>query len=94
MIILIMQFSLASFYNVFAESNTEIAQHDETSQKNEEINFYYLSDMEYITTNRWSYAGYGSIMKDKNINGEKISLIIDGSKIIFNKKYLKGYHKL
>lgn len=41
--------------------------------------------MEYITTNRWSYAGYGSIMKDKNINGEKISLIIDGSKIIFNK---------
>ena len=31
MIILIMQFSLASFYNVFAESNTEIAQHDETS---------------------------------------------------------------
>ena len=85
MIILIMQFSLASFYNVFAESNTEIAQHDETLQKNEEINFYYLSDMEYITTNRWSYAGYGSIMKDKNINGEKISLIIDGSKIIFNK---------
>ena len=37
MIILIMQFSLASFYNVFAESNTEIAQHDETLQKNEEI---------------------------------------------------------
>ena len=64
MIILIMQFSLASFYNVFAESNTEIAQHDETLQKNEEINFYYLSDMEYITTNRWSYAGYGSIMKE------------------------------
>lgn len=33
MIILIMQFSLASFYNVFAESNTEIAQHDKTLQK-------------------------------------------------------------
>lgn len=48
-------------------------------------NYYYISDLDYITENRWSYAGYGNIMKDKNIDGGKISLLMDGTRVYFNK---------
>lgn len=41
--------------------------------------------MEYITDNRWSYAGWGNIMKDKNIEGGTISLLLDGSRVYFKK---------
>lgn len=48
-------------------------------------NYYYISDMDYITENRWSYAGWGEIKKDKNIEDGKISLLINGERVFFNK---------
>lgn len=50
-----------------------------------EDNYRYISDMDYITDNNWSYAGWGNIMKDKNIEGGSISLLIDGSRVYFRK---------
>ena len=48
-------------------------------------NYYYISDMDYISANKWSYVGWGKIKKDKNIEGKKISLLVDGEKVFFNK---------
>lgn len=48
-------------------------------------NYYYLSDLEYITEDRWSYAGWSDIMKDKNSDGATISLLIDGKQVFFGK---------
>ena len=48
-------------------------------------NFVYLSDLDYIEDDNWSYAGYGTIKKDKNIEDGTISLIINGTKKIFVK---------
>ena len=50
-----------------------------------EKDYYYISDMEYITENNWSYVGWGEIKKDKNIENGKISLLIDGEKVYFDK---------
>lgn len=55
------------------------------TDKTTENNYYYISDLEYITENRWSYVGYGNIMKDKNIDGGKISLLMDGTRVYFSK---------
>lgn len=51
----------------------------------EQNNYYYISDLDYITENNWSYVGYGNIMKDKNIDGGIISLLIDGTRVYFTK---------
>lgn len=40
-------------------------------------NFYYISDLDYVSENRWSYPGWGEIKKDTNIDGDTISLLID-----------------
>lgn len=53
--------------------------------ENKKENYYYISDLNYITENNWSYPGYGKIMKDKNTNGGTISLLIDGTRAYFNK---------
>ena len=47
----------------------------------------YMSDLDYITDNNWSYNGWSGhdIQKDKNPEGNTISLIVDGKKKIFLK---------
>lgn len=47
--------------------------------------YKYLSDLEYITENNWSYAGWGEIKKDKNIEDGQISLLVDGTRVYFSK---------
>ena len=46
-----------------------------------------MSDLDYITDNNWSYNGWSGhdIQKDKNPEGNTISLIVDGKKKIFLK---------
>ncbi len=50
--------------------------------------YIYISDLEYITANNWSYNGWSghSIQKDKNPEGGTIKLNVDGKPKI----YLKG----
>jgi hypothetical protein len=48
-------------------------------------NFYYISDLDYVSENRWSYPGWGEIKKDTNIDGDTISLLIDGTRMYFKK---------
>ena len=47
----------------------------------------YMSDLDYITDNNWSYNGWSghNIQKDKNPEGGTISLLVNGSKKIFIK---------
>lgn len=49
--------------------------------------FVYMSDLDYITDNNWSYNGWSghSIQKDKNPESGTISLLVNGSKKIFIK---------
>ena len=49
--------------------------------------YLYLSDLNYITENNWSYNGWGGheIQKDKNQDGGVLSLIINGEKRLFAK---------
>ena len=49
-------------------------------------NKQYLSDLDYITTNNWSFVGWGSIRKDMPPEGNQITLKIDGQ----NKTFFKG----
>lgn len=51
-----------------------------------EEEYQYLSDLDYITTNNWSYVGWGSIRKDMPPEGSTITLKVDGK----NKLFLKG----
>lgn len=58
-------------------------------QNNRESSQYvYLSDLDYITANNWSYNGWSGheIQKDKNPEGDTIRVKIDGQQ----KMYLKG----
>lgn len=48
-------------------------------------NFYYISDLDYVSENRWSYSSWGEIKKDTNIDGDTISLLIDGTRMYFKK---------
>lgn len=47
----------------------------------------YLSDLDFITENNWSYNGWSnhSIQKDKNQEGGTLSLLIDGERRYFTK---------
>ncbi len=49
--------------------------------------YLYLSDLNYITENNWSYNGWSGheIQKDKNQDGGILSLMIDGEKRLFAK---------
>ena len=51
----------------------------------ESEDYKYLSDLDYITENNWSYAGWGEIKKDKNIENGQISLLVDGTRVYFSK---------
>ena len=69
-----------------AIGGTEEKTADAAAESATEAEYRYISDMEYITDNRWSYAGWGNIMKDKNIEGGTISLLLDGSRVYFEKR--------
>lgn len=47
----------------------------------------YLSDIDYITTDNWSYNGWSghNIEYDKNQDGEKLSLLVNGQRTYFTK---------
>ncbi len=53
------------------------------TQNDEAKKEIYLSDIDYIKKD--SSVGYGSIMKDLNTDGKKISLNVDGETVEFNK---------
>ena len=55
------------------------------AESNTEKNYYYISDLNYEAGKDMSYAGYGEIKKDQNIDGGTISLLIDGERVYFNK---------
>lgn len=78
---LVVQYSSINIFTVFAND----IETTETTETTEQKNYYYLSDLNYITENNWSYAGYGNIQKDKNISGGTISLLIDGEGVSFSK---------
>ena len=48
-----------------AIGGTEEKAADAVAESATEAEYRYISDMEYITDNRWSYAGWGNIMKDE-----------------------------
>lgn len=54
---------------------------------NERTDYVFLSDLDYITDNNWSYNGWGGheIQKDKNQDGNTLSLIVDGERRYFTK---------
>lgn len=58
------------------------------TEKADSREFVYLSDLDYITDNNWSYNGWSghAIQKDKNPEGDTIRVRIDGQ----TKMYLKG----
>lgn len=68
----------------YEKSNAIIALTKEADSKE----FIYLSDLDYITANNWSYNGWSGhdIQKDKNPEGGTIRVKIDGQE----KMYLKG----
>ena len=47
--------------------------------------FIFLSDTDYLSDKKYSYAGYGSIMKNTNPAGSPIRLLIDGKETTFSK---------
>lgn len=51
-------------------------------------NYIYLSDLPYLTTNNWSYNGWGghAIQMDKNQEGRQMNLIVNGE----TRPYAKG----
>lgn len=55
--------------------------------KDVQKDYLYLSDLNYITENNWSYNGWSGheIQKDKNQDGGILSLIINGEKRLFAK---------
>ena len=65
-----------------AEVKSEI----NTISETDEEDVMYLSDLDYITTNNWSYVSWGRIQKDRPPEGSVITLKIDGK----NKTFLKG----
>lgn len=56
-----------------------------TNESKEDV--IYMSDLDYITDNNWSYNGWSghNIQKDKNPEGGTISLLVNGNKKIFIK---------
>lgn len=58
-----------------------------TTQTAETKEFVYLSDLDYITANNWSYNGWSghAIQKDKNPEGGTIRVKIDGQEKLFLK---------
>lgn len=83
LILLVIMFQVSASNISYAINN--ISNTNEEIKENKENEYYYLSDLNYITENRWSYAGYGELMKDKNTNGGTISLLIDGTRVYYNK---------
>lgn len=80
-IFFILQISLNNVYTVFAiETDSQ-----ELIEKREENQYVYISDLDYILTNNWSYTEHGQIIKDKNIAGNKIGLLLEGSGVEFDK---------
>lgn len=81
-ILLMLQIIAPTFSSAIETTNNNIKVERENK---EEVNYYYISDLEYITENNWSYSGYGSLMKDKNTSGGTISLLVDGTRVYFSK---------
>lgn len=84
--------NIAFLMNIFIFNDDSNIVNSITNNKNifsynsvEQNDFVYLSDLDYIEDNNWSYSGYGKIKKDKNIEDGTISLIVNGTKKIFVK---------
>ena len=73
-----------SFKNTTYQNNTNIGFSILANSKEDVV---YMSDLDYITDNNWSYNGWSghSIQKDKNPEGGTISLLVNSSKKIFIK---------
>ena len=71
---------------VFA-SNQENLHKNTNLDKTRENNYIFLSDLDYIIENNWSYNGWSghTIQKDKNQDGGVLGLIVDGEKITYSK---------
>lgn len=78
--------SIFVYYNKFNNVDSVTNNRSVFSSNNiEQEDFAYLSDLDYIEDNNWSYAGYGNLKKDKNIEDGTISLIVNGTKKNFVK---------
>jgi len=60
---------------------------DRTLARTTNKDYIFLSDLDYITENNWSYNGWGGheLQKDKNQDGGTLSLLVDGEKRLFTK---------
>ena len=68
-------------------SSTSFSLEDIAIKTNENREFVYLSDLDFLTEGGLSYNGWSGheIQKDKNQDGGNISLIVDGEKRVYNK---------
>lgn len=78
----------SGFHNVvmgYGQSDSTRLQANEIAADEKKV--VYLSDLDYITENNWSYNGWAghSLQKDKNPDGGTISLIVNGEKMPFSK---------
>lgn len=68
-------------------SSTSFSLEDIAIKTNENREFVYLSDLDFLTEGGLSFNGWSGheIQKDKNQDGGNISLIVDGEKRVYNK---------
>ena len=73
--------------NVYREATNEVETKKLLANTDLTKGYHYLSDLDYITENNWSYNGWAGheIQKDKNQDGGILSLIVNGEKRLFAK---------
>ncbi len=79
---------LCGYSSIVMAGGNKLAFASVATASSEEKEYVYLSDLEYITANNWSYNGWAghTIQKDKNPEGGEIKLKVDGQ----IRTYLKG----
>lgn len=73
--------------NIYRETTNEVETKKLLVNTDLTKGYHYLSDLDYITENNWSYNGWAGheIQKDKNQDGGVLSLIVNGEKRLYAK---------
>ena len=85
LVVIVFVIGVITFINPYKNKSSNKEYYSYVDINNNEI--VYMSDLDYITENNWSYNGWAghNIEKDKNPEGGTISLLVDGAKKIFVK---------
>lgn len=83
----ILVFSSIFFSYIFLVADGDVSYGSITYAEPENVTRIYLSDLDYITENNWSFNGWAghAIQKDRNPEGGTINLIVDGERRPFVK---------